>query len=122
MFHRCGHVRTGEFGRQAVIRECKEELGIEITDDDIKYIVGTTSVYNKNGYINNHYDECYLILKQIDTKSLKLQKDEVEDVKFFTSEDLINRINNNYDELTEKEVSWHIFKRILDSNIIDLLN
>ena len=117
-----GHVRTGEFGRQAVIRECKEELGIEITDDDIKYIVGTTSVYNKNGYINNHYDECYLILKQIDTKSLKLQKEEVEDVKFFTCEDLINRINNNYDELTEKEVSWHIFKRILDSNIIDLLN
>ena len=117
-----GHVRTGEFGRQAVIRECKEELGLEIADDDIKYIVGTTSVYNKNGYINNHYDECYLILKQIDTKFLKLQKDEVEDVKFFTCEDLINRINNNYDELTEKEVSWHIFKRILDSNIIDLLN
>ena len=53
---------------------------------------------------------------------MKLQKDEVEDVKFFTCEDLINRINNNYDELTEKEVSWHIFKRILDSNIIDLLN
>ena len=42
-----GHVRTGEFGRQAVIRECKEELGLEIADDDIKYIVGTTSVYNK---------------------------------------------------------------------------
>ena len=97
-------------------------MGLEIADDDIKYIVGTTSVYNKNGYINNHYDECYLILKQIDTKFLKLQKDEVEDVKFFTCEDLINRINNNYDELTEKEVSWHIFKKILDSNIIDLLN
>ena len=96
-----GHVRTGEFGRQAVIRECKEELGIEITDDDIKYIVGTTSVYNKNGYINNHYDECYLILKQIDTKSLKLQKDEVEDVKFFTCEDLINRNidTNKLDEI-----------------------
>ena len=34
-----GHVNAGEFGRQALIRECKEELGIEISDDDIKYIV-----------------------------------------------------------------------------------
>lgn len=31
-----GHVESGEFGRQALIREFKEELGIEISDKDIK--------------------------------------------------------------------------------------
>ena len=43
-----GHVNSGEFGRQALIRECKEELGIDVDDNEIKYIVGTTSVYNKD--------------------------------------------------------------------------
>jgi len=114
-----GHVNAGEFGRQALIRECKEELGIEINDDDIKYIVSTTSVYNKNKYINNHYDECYLITKNINIEDLKLQPEEVSDAKYFTKEDLINRINNNYNGLTEKTVSWGILKRILESNILD---
>ena len=113
-----GHVNAGEFGREALIRECKEELGISVKDNEIKYVVGTTSIYNKNGYINNHYDECYLILKEINIDSLKLQKNEVEAVKFFSSDDLINRINNQYDGLTEKEVSWHILKKIIESDII----
>lgn len=116
-----GHVNTGEFGRQALIRECKEELGIEITDNDIKYIVGTTSKYNQNGYINNHYDECYLILKKIDINQLTLKSDEVEDIKYFPCNEVIDRINNNYNGLTEKDVSWHILKRILESNIIEQL-
>ena len=34
-----GHVNSGEFGRQALIREVKEELGIDIKDDEIKYLV-----------------------------------------------------------------------------------
>ena len=114
-----GHVNEGEFGRQALIRECKEELGIEINDDDIKYIVSTTSVYNKNNYINNHYDECYLITKNINIEDLKLQQEEVSDAKYFSKEDLLNRINNNYNGLTEKTVSWSILKKILESNILE---
>lgn len=117
-----GHVLAGEFGRQALIRECKEELGIDITDDEIKYIVSTTSVYNKNGYINNHYDECYLITKDINIEDLTLQKEEVSDAKYFSKEDIIKRIDNNYDELTEKTVSWSIFKTILESNILNQIN
>lgn len=114
-----GHVSKGEFGRQALIRECKEELGIDITDNEIKYIISTTSVYNKDGYINNHYDECYIITKKIDTSKITLQEDEVSDIKYFEKEDLLKRINNNYEDLTEKNVSWGILKHILESNILD---
>lgn len=117
-----GHVNAGEFGRQAIIRECKEELGIDITDDEIKYIICTTSVYNKNNYINNHYDECYLITKDINIKDLNLQKEEVSDIKYFTKDEILNRIDNNYEELTEKNVSWGILKNLLESNLIEKLN
>lgn len=113
-----GHVNAGEFGRQALIRECKEEFGIDITDDDIKFIVCTTSVYNKNGYINNHYDECYLITKDVNVDELKLQEEEVSDAKYFPKEEVIKRIDNNYDGLTEKTVAWPIFKRIMESDLL----
>ena len=99
-----GHVNAGEFGCQALIRECKEELELDIADNDIKFVVATTSVYNKNGYINNHYDECYLITKNVNVKDLKLQKEEVSDAKYFTKEEILKRIDNNYDGLTEKKL------------------
>ena len=88
-----GHVNAGEFGRQTLIRECREELGIEISDDDIKYIITTTSRYNKNGYINNHYDECYLITKDVNIDDLKLQESEVSDIKYFPKEEVIKMID-----------------------------
>ena len=116
-----GHVRSGEFGRQALIRECKEELNLEVKDSEIKYLISSTLTYNKNGYINNHYDECYLITKDVDISKLKLQESEVSEIKYFKIEELINRINNNYDGLTEKNVSWNFIKKILESDILKQL-
>ena len=116
-----GHLNAGEIGRQALRRECKEELGLDINDDEIKFIVCTRSVYNKNGYINNHYDECYLITKDVDINNLKLQEEEVSDIKYFSKEEVIKRIDNDYDELTEKTVAWPILKKLLEGNILEQL-
>ena len=111
-----GHVDSGEFGMDTIIRECKEELGIDVQQSEIRYLVSSTSVYEKDGYANKHYDECYLIMKDIDISKLKLQKDEVSDVKYFSKNELIERINNNYDGLTEKTSSWHFLKKILEDS------
>ena len=107
-----GHVESGELGIQALIRECKEELGIEVKKKEIQFIVSTTSVYNHNEYINNHYDECYIIRKNINISQLKLQSEEVSEAKYLKIDDIIQKIDNSYDGLTEKTVSWHIFKKI----------
>ena len=112
-----GHVDAGEFGRQTIIRECKEELGIDVKENEIKYLVSSTSVYEKNNYLNKHYDECYLILKDVDITKLKLQKEEVSDVQYFSKDELLERIENNFDGLTEKTGSWHFLKKILEGNI-----
>ena len=70
-------------------------------------------MYNKNNYINNHYDECYLITKDVSIEDIKLQEEEVADIKYFSKEEIVERIDNNYDGLTEKTVAWHILKKIL---------
>lgn len=61
-----GHVLTGEFGREALIREVREELGLEVSDDEIKYLVGSTSIDTSSAYINKHFNECYIITKNVD--------------------------------------------------------
>ena len=109
-----GHVDSGEFGRQALIRETKEELGIEISDEDIKYLVGSTSINEQGDIINKHYNECYLITKNIDVSNIVIQKEEVSKVKYFSREELIKRIDNNYEGLTEKIGAWNFLKKILE--------
>ena len=86
-----GHVDSNEFGRQALIREVKEELGIDIKDDDIKYLIGSTSINKKENIIDKHYNECYLITKEIDTAEIDLQKEEVSEVKYFTKKEILER-------------------------------
>lgn len=113
-----GHVDSGEFGRQALIRETKEELGIEISDEDIKYLVGSTSINEQGDIINKHYNECYLITKNIDVSNVVIQKEEVSEVKYFSREELIKRIDNNYEDLTEKIGAWNFLKKILEKYAI----
>lgn len=112
-----GHVDSGEFGRQALIREVKEELGIEINDNDIKYLVGSTSVNTKGEIINKHYNECYLITKKVDLSQIILQEEEVSEVKYFPKEEILRRISNNYEGLTDKTGPWNFLKVILENYI-----
>lgn len=112
-----GHVDSGEFGRQALIREVKEELGIDIKDDDIKYLLGSTSITEQGDIINKHFNECYIITKNIDISKIKLQEEEVSEVKFFEKEELLRRVRNNYEGLTEKTGVWNFLERILDNYI-----
>lgn len=112
-----GHVDAGEFGRQALIREVKEELGIEINDDDIKYLVGSTSINTQGDIINKHYNECYLITKNIDISDIKIQEEEVSEVRYFAKEELLERISNNYEGLTDKTGPWNFLQKILEQYV-----
>lgn len=109
-----GHVDSGEFGRQALIREAKEELGIDINDSEIKYLVGSTSINEQGDIINKHYNKCYLITKSIEISDIKIQEDEVSEVKYFSKDELLKRILNNYEGLTVKTGVWNFLQKILE--------
>ena len=91
------HVLTGEFGFQSIIREIKEEIGIDINKNDITFIGASTSQNIKNEIKNKHFNEYYIVNKDIDVSELVLQEEEVSDAKWFEKEDVINRINNNFE-------------------------
>ena len=109
-----GHVLSGELGYESVIREAKEEIGIDINKDDLEFI-GSSISENHVGEINNkHFNEFYIVHKDIDVKDIKLQEEEVQDIKWFDREELVKRIKNNYEDLTDKTGCWNYLQKYFE--------
>lgn len=101
-----GHVLTGEFGFEAIIREIKEELGIDIDKESITFIGSSISINVKGDIVNKHFNEYYIVNKDVDETKLKLQEEEVSEVKWMNKDEIIKRVKNNYDGITNKEGCW----------------
>lgn len=102
-----GHVLTGELGYQSVIREAKEEIGVNIDKETLDFIGCTTSEIIRSDIIDRHFNEFYVIHRDIDLEDIVLQKEEVQDIKWFDKEEIIRKVNNNYDSLTDKIGCWN---------------
>lgn len=101
-----GNVLSGELGFVAVIRECKEELGIDIDKNGLTFIGSVVSSNKRGDIINNYYNEYFIAHKDLDESKLELQEDEVSAIKWIDKNEIIERIKNNYDEITNKEGCW----------------
>lgn len=101
-----GHVQVGEFGFQTIIREVKEEIGIELDKKDITFLGSSISHNIKSDHINNHLNEYYIVNKEIDETKLKLQNEEVSEVKWIGKEEIIEKIKDNYNGITDKQGCW----------------
>lgn len=101
-----GHVDSGEFGFESIIREIKEELGIDIDKKDITFIGSSLSSNKKGDVINNHLNEYYIVSKDVDETKLILQEDEVSEVKWMDKDEIVKRVLNKYDGITDKEGCW----------------
>lgn len=101
-----GHVLSGEMGFQALIREAKEELGIDLQKQDLTFIGSSISSNVKGDIVNNHFNEYYIANADIDETTLTLQAEEVADVKWMDKEEIIKRVKDNYNGITDKEGCW----------------
>lgn len=101
-----GHVLSGELGYQSVIRETKEEIGINLKKESLEFIGSTRSENVKGEIINRHFNEYYIVHSDIDVDNITLQEEEVQNIGWFNKEEIIEKINNNYDNLTAKKGCW----------------
>ncbi len=95
-------ITAGKFGFQAIIRECREELGIELDKNDITFIGSVISTNKKGDIINNYFNEYYIASKEVDEAKLQLQE-EVSEVKWIDKDEIIDKIKDNYNGITDKE-------------------
>ena len=82
-----GHVTFGDTALETVIKESKEELGIDISKDDIVYI--DTILYK------NYFLETFYTKMELEPNNLILQTEEVESVKWYTTDEISEFIHSN---------------------------
>ena len=81
-----GHISAGESAIDAAIREAEEELGIALRPDELRYVASLRerSVLNNGTYIDNEIHEIFIVRRDVDLSTLRLQPEEVDDVRLVT--------------------------------------
>ena len=85
-----GQVSAGETVEEAICREVKEEIGIEIPKEQIKVI----DIHKSNDK-NKRFQYNFLFVVNYKIEDYVLQKEEVAEVKYFTIEELEKAKKNN---------------------------
>lgn len=81
-----GGTIAGERPETTVIRECREELGLNFSRRDVIYLSRALAV-------NSYWIFSYAIHKKVDFSKIVLQKSEVEDVNWFTVDEIEDLID-----------------------------
>ena len=75
-----GHPVSGETSKQGIITEIKEELGIDIPEENIQLF---KTIKTEDDFVDTYY-----LKEDIDINKIKIQKEEVSDVKWATINDI----------------------------------
>lgn len=92
-----GHIPAGSDALESAVRELKEELGIEVSEEELHF-VGTleasieTEFYGKL-FRNHELSTVFVLKKDVDIASLRLQEEEVESVRWIGLEDCMQGIH-----------------------------
>ncbi len=120
-----GHVDAGETPLHAIQREILEEIGVKISIENFEVLeIDKADQYDskKNRY-NRYFSHSYFVLVKYKIEEYKLQKEEVNAVKYITIEEMIEANNEkNMDYVFSK---WDTFDRhinLLKKKRNELLN
>lgn len=92
-----GHISAGEESQISALRELEEELGLILKPEDLKFIfeVKESHTTNSGTFINNEIKDVYLVKKDFAIQTLKLQTEEVSEVRWINYHDLQKDLENN---------------------------
>jgi len=114
-----GHISAGEKSVDAAMREIGEELGLNIPEKNFEYLFTVAQKYrsDKLAYINNEFGDVYLIKMELDSSKLKLQKEELAEVKFMHYKELEKIISeNNKEFIPHPEEYEKLFEKLRTLN------
>lgn len=110
-----GHIRAGESVIEGAIRELKEELGVEATEKDLKYIATIKSTKNPK---NMEFGYVYLLRCNKKIEDYIFEDKEVSEVKYVYYEELEKMVEDKVEGLLIHEEEYkYLFKYIRKQNI-----
>lgn len=116
-----GHVDSGESETNAILREIKEELGIDVPKEQAKVV----SIYKSTNPDNRFFGYNYIFVIDYKIEDFVLQKEEVSEVKYFSIEQLeeIKQKNYpNYNFTAWKDEQFYNEMKVLKNKRNEVLN
>lgn len=107
-----GHVDEGETAKMAVVRECAEELGIDVKIIDLSFVHLSHRVSNNRG--KTYYD-IYFVVSKYDGIPKIMEPDKCSELGWFKINDLPNEIID-----VRKAVLNHYKNNVQYSEIIEM--
>lgn len=104
-----GHPKSGETPIEGIITEVKEELGLDFSGEDI--------VEYDSGCDGKDCYKMYFITKDIELNDIKIQEEELTEVRWFSMDQLKNMVETK--ELNENQISCFVkVCEFLNKNIL----
>ncbi len=113
-----GHLEAGDSSREAAVRELQEELGLDVRPEELKLVLADykTSKRVSDTFINNSFNDLYILHSDTPISEMVLQESEVAEVKFFTPNELKQMIKAKRSDLVEHNTFYATLFEYLDKN------
>ena len=96
-----GKQEAGETAADCLARELQEELGIAASESDLEPVgvqkISYGKVFYKKPFRDRELADLYLFRKPVDTDTLRLQKGEVEEVRWFPADYVLQKARTEPD-------------------------
>lgn len=104
-----GHVDAGESLESAALRELKEEVGIDITINDLKPFAEREFTIRDS---NSHVTYFYYTKSNLNEKDFIIQKEELSEVKWFNIDEVIDMIKSKDDSTVFRKERLSLFEEL----------
>lgn len=115
-----GHPASGEDNVTGIIREALEEVGIEINKSQLEYLFTFKNSYNNGNFIDNQFLDVFFIEMEFDIEKLKLQKEEVSEIKKVHYKDFEKMVDGHSEDLVPFFHGWRQLCDILNEKYLNV--
>ena len=110
-----GHVSSGESILDGALREIKEEIGLQLKSDDLILIDVRKNINQfSNGIIDCEFQHVFLSELKTGVKDLVIQKEEVDDVRLFSFEEMEICMQQKHSEFKIVPADMSYYKFVMD--------
>lgn len=110
-----GHLSAGDDSITGAIRELKEELGLDVNPDELKFIktLKRSSRYTQS-FINNEFDDMYILITNKDISEMKYQESEISEIFFVSYKKFKEMVKNKQEDLLMHNDEFEILFNMFD--------
>lgn len=110
-----GHVSSGESILDGALREIKEEIGLQLKSDDLLLIDVRKNINQfSNGIIDCEFQHVFLSELKTGVKDLVIQKEEVDDVRLFSFEEMEICMQQKHPDFKIVPADMSYYKFVMD--------